>query len=42
MGTGSVSVVMAGVVISLAIVLGVYVIGQRYLIEGLTTGSLKS
>lgn len=41
LGTGSVSVVLAGVMLSLAIVLVVYIIGQRYLIEGITVGSLK-
>ena len=42
LGTGSISVVLAGVVLSLLVVLVVYLIGQRYLIEGLTAGSLKS
>ncbi len=41
MGTGSVSVVLAGVVISLLPVLIVYMIGQRYLVEGLMVGGLK-
>ncbi|MGH2346016.1 MAG: carbohydrate ABC transporter permease, partial [Chloroflexota bacterium] len=42
LGTGSISVVLSGVVLSLLVVLVVYLIGQRYLIEGLTAGSLKS
>jgi len=42
LGTGSISVVLAGVVLSIAIVLVVYLFGQRYLLEGLTAGSLKS
>jgi multiple sugar transport system permease protein len=42
LGTGSISVVLAGVVLSLLVVLVVYLIGQRYLIEGLTAGSLKN
>lgn len=42
LGTGSISVVLAGVVLSLLVVLVVYLVGQRYLIEGLTAGSLKS
>ncbi len=41
MGTGSVSVVMAGVVLSLLPVLVIYAIGQRYLVEGLMVGGLK-
>lgn len=41
MGSGSISVVLAGVVISLIPVLIVYLIGQRYLIEGLMVGGLK-
>jgi multiple sugar transport system permease protein len=41
MGTGSVSVVLAGVVLSLIPVLVVYTIGQRYLIEGIAMGGLK-
>jgi len=42
LGTGSISVVLAGVVLSIVIVLVVYLFGQRYLLEGLTAGSLKS
>jgi len=42
MGSGSVSIVLAGVVLSVVIVFVVYLFGQRYLIEGLTAGSLKS
>lgn len=41
MGTGSVSVVMAGVVLSLLPVLLIYIVGQRYLVEGLMVGGLK-
>ncbi len=41
MGTGSISVVLAGVVISLLPVLAVYLVGQRYLIEGIMMGGLK-
>jgi multiple sugar transport system permease protein len=41
LGTGSVSVVLAGVVLSLLPVLVVYTIGQRYLIEGIAMGGLK-
>lgn len=41
LGTGSVSVVLAGVMLSLAIVLVAYIFGQRYLIEGITVGSVK-
>jgi multiple sugar transport system permease protein len=41
LGTGSVSVVLAGVILSLAIVLVVYIFGQRYLIEGITVGGVK-
>ena len=42
LGTGSISVVLAGVVLSVLVVLIVYLFGQRYLLEGLTAGSLKS
>ncbi len=41
MMTGSISVVLAGVVLSLIPVIVVYLIGQRYLIEGLMMGGLK-
>jgi multiple sugar transport system permease protein len=41
MGSGSISVVLAGVVISLIPVLIIYLIGQRYLIEGLMIGGIK-
>jgi len=41
MGTGSVSVVLAGVVLAVVIVLMIYLLGQRYLIEGLTMGGVK-
>ncbi len=42
MGTGSVSVVLGGVALSLVIVLIVYMFGQRYLIEGITVGGVKA
>jgi multiple sugar transport system permease protein len=41
LGTGSVSVVMAGVILSLIPVLLVYIVGQRYLIEGIAMGGVK-
>jgi len=41
LGTGSVSVVLAGVVLSLIPVMVVYLVGQRYLIEGIAMGGLK-
>ena len=39
--TGSVSVVLAGVVLSLIPVLIIYLLGQRFLIEGIMMGGLK-
>jgi multiple sugar transport system permease protein len=41
LGTGSISVVLAGVVVSLLPVLIVYLLGQRYLVEGIMMGGLK-
>lgn len=41
MMTGSISVVLAGVTLSLIPVVLVYIIGQRYLIEGIMKGGLK-
>lgn len=41
MMTGSISVVLAGIVLSLIPVIIVYLIGQRYLLEGLMMGGLK-
>lgn len=41
MGTGSISVVLAGVILSLIPVLVIYMLGQRYLIEGIMLGGLK-
>ena len=41
MGTGSISVVLAGVLVSLIPVLIIYLVGQRYLVEGLMVGGLK-
>jgi multiple sugar transport system permease protein len=42
MMTGSISVVLAGIVLSIIPVLLVYSIGQRYLVEGIMMGGLKS
>jgi multiple sugar transport system permease protein len=42
LSSGSISHVLAGVVLSVAIVLVIYLAGQRYLIEGLTMGGVKS
>ncbi|MCC9077447.1 carbohydrate ABC transporter permease [Litorilinea aerophila] len=41
MMTGSISVVLAGIVLSMIPVLLVYLVGQRYLIEGIMMGGLK-
>lgn len=41
MGTGSVSVVLAGIVLSTIPVIIIYIFGQRYLTEGLMMGGLK-
>lgn len=41
LGTGSISVVLAGVIVSLLPVLIVYLFGQRYLVEGIMMGGLK-
>jgi multiple sugar transport system permease protein len=41
MGSGSISVVLAGVVLSLLPVLGVYLVGQQYLIKGIIMGGIK-
>jgi multiple sugar transport system permease protein len=41
MGTGSISVVLAGVMLSLIPVLIIFLLGQRYLIEGITMGGVK-
>ncbi|HYH12610.1 MAG TPA: carbohydrate ABC transporter permease [Thermomicrobiales bacterium] len=41
LGTGSISVVLAGVIVSLLPVLVVYLVGQRYLVEGIMMGGLK-
>lgn len=41
MGTGSISIVLAGIVISLLPVLVIFVIAQRFVIEGLMRGGLK-
>lgn len=42
MMTGSISVVLAGVTLSLIPVVLVYIVGQRYLIEGIMKGGLKA
>ena len=39
--TGSISVVLAGVVLSLIPVIIIYLLGQRYFIEGIMSGALK-
>lgn len=41
MATGSISVTLAGIVLSTIPVVIIYIIGQRYLIEGLMMGGLK-
>ncbi len=41
MMTGSISVVLAGVVVSLIPVIIIFLIGQRYLIEGIMRGAIK-
>ena len=41
MGTKGISVVLAGVVLSLIPVVLIYIIGQRYLIEGIMRGAIK-
>lgn len=41
MMTGSISVVLAGVVMSLIPVMIIYLVGQRYLIEGIMRGAVK-
>ncbi|MHB8629444.1 MAG: carbohydrate ABC transporter permease [Aggregatilineales bacterium] len=41
MGTGSISVVLAGIVLSTIPVVIIYILGQRYLVEGLMLGGLK-
>lgn len=41
LGTGSISVVLAGVIVSLLPVLLVYLVGQRYLVEGIMMGGIK-
>ena len=42
MMTGSISVVLAGIVLSMIPVMIVYLFGQRYLIEGIMMGGLKA
>ena len=41
LGTGSISVVLAGVILSMVPAVVVFLFGQRYLREGLTAGSSK-
>jgi multiple sugar transport system permease protein len=41
LGTGSVSVVLAGVVLALIPSIAIFVFAQRYFIEGITAGSLQ-
>ncbi|MEZ4669626.1 MAG: carbohydrate ABC transporter permease [Anaerolineae bacterium] len=41
MATGSISVVLAGIVLSTIPVIIIYILGQRYLVEGLMAGGLK-
>ena len=41
MATGSISVVLAGIVLSTIPVVIIYILGQRYLVEGLMLGGLK-
>lgn len=41
MATGSISVVLAGIVLSTVPVIIIYILGQRYLVEGLMAGGLK-
>ena len=41
MMTGSIAVVLAGVVMSLVPVTIIYLFGQRYLIEGIMRGAIK-
>jgi multiple sugar transport system permease protein len=41
MGTGSISVVLAGIVLSTIPVIIIYIFGQRYLLEGLMVGGVK-
>jgi len=41
MATGSISVVLAGIVLSTIPVIIIYVLGQRYLVEGLMMGGVK-
>lgn len=41
MGTGSISVVLAGIVLSTIPVILIYILGQRYLVEGLMAGGVK-
>lgn len=41
MGTGSISVVLAGIVLATIPVVIIYILGQRYLVEGLMAGGLK-
>lgn len=41
LGTGSVSIVLAGVVITLIPSIAIFLLAQRYFVEGMTTGSFR-
>ena len=41
LGAGNISVVLAGVVLSLVPTLAIFLVGQRYLVEGLMMGGIK-
>lgn len=41
LGTGSVSIVLAGVVIALVPSIAIFLLAQRYFVEGITTGSFR-
>ena len=41
MGSGNKSVVLAGVTVALLPILIVFLIGQKYIVEGLTSSSVK-
>lgn len=41
MGSGNKSVVLAGVTVALLPILIVFLIGQKYIVEGLTASSVK-
>lgn len=41
LGTGSISIVLAGVIIALIPSIAIFVLAQRYFVEGITTGSFR-